>query len=527
MQNGPTDHPRLRSLIFESIARSDTFGDLIAQTDSAMRRETNQGLQALAAEFDVAAETMLRTGAYGKGDTDIRFEFDAKGCVTTGTASSVSMFGLEPGQNLLDRVGESGHAMVRDMLAGRRSQASFTLFTYPQLRPVPVLAQAVADGAFQAIAISLRWSSAIAPLLRAGYDLTDAEIDVLELLFRGHQPKDIASSRGRSLETVRTQVRNICRKTDTHGQVDIVHLVYGLIATTQSIQADQMAAAQGSFSLKLASGRRMDVECTGPDTGKPLLFLHGCLAGRRLPEAALRRFGNRRIIAPGRPGHGQTPADSGLGLRDVVADLFAVLDHFGVGAIDVLTYDLGAPYGLWMAALAPDRVTSLDCLAPVPPLIDWKDIWTLPVETRVFSVLSRVNPSAARYLALLGGQRILRQGPAGFGKIVFANSHFDRKQVDDDTGAQRMFWHGHAWHVERGPHGFLADATLSSTAWHDGLSPLRTTPRFLLGAQDRNVPRCGITRLASQVAAEICDLPDAGHSLLHAAPKIWLDKVSL
>ncbi|MEL7091124.1 MAG: alpha/beta fold hydrolase [Pseudomonadota bacterium] len=527
MQNGHSDHNRLRSLIFESIARSDTFGDLIEQTDSAMRLETSAGLRTLASEFDDASDAMMRTGAYGKGETDIRFDFDAKGRVTTGTASSVSVFGLEPGQDLLDRVGDSGRAMLRDLLGGRRSQASFTLFTYPNLRPVPVLAQAAEGGVFQAIAISLRWSSAIAPLLRAGYDLTDAEIDVLEMLFRGNQPKDIASARGRSLETVRTQVRNICRKTDTHGQVDIVHLVYGLIATTQSIQADQMAAAHGSFNLTLPSGRRMDVECTGPDTGKPLLFLHGCLAGRRLPDAALKRFANRRIIAPGRPGHGQTPADDSLDLRDIVADLIAVLDYFGVGAIDVLTYDLGAPYGLWMAAIAPDRVTSLNCLAPVPALVDWKDIWTLPVETRVFSVLSRVNPSAARYLALLGGQRILRQGPAGFGKIVFANSHFDRMQVDDDKAAQRMFWHGHAWHVERGPHGFLADATLSSTGWHDRLPPLRTTPRFLVGAQDRNTPRGGIKRLARQVSAEIYDVPDAGHSLLHAAPNRWLDKINL
>ncbi|WP_299692706.1 alpha/beta fold hydrolase [uncultured Tateyamaria sp.] len=522
-KNRETDH--LRSLIFESIARNETFGTLIEQTDTAMQLEPGAGLRHLVPEFESAADAVMQTGAVGQGTGELSFTFDRKGRMVTGTASAISVFGLDPGKSLMDQLGESGQSVLEDLLRGRRSQATFTLFTRPQLRPVPVFAQSNGTGGFDAIAIVVGWNSAVAPLLKSGFQLTDTEVDVVEMLFRGHQPKDIAQRRNRALETVRTQVRTICRKTDTHGHVDIVHLVYGLIATTQFMRAERAVDAHGNYMLSLPSGRRMDVEVTGPDQGKPLLFLHGCLAGRRLPEPALARFRSRRIIAPGRPGHGQTPGDADAQVQDIAQDLLHMLDTFSVGQIDVVTYDLGAPFALWMAALAPDRIQSLTCLAPVPSLANWSDLWSLPAETRVFSALSRVNPKAARYLALLGGQRILRQGPAGFAKIVFANARFDQRAVAGSETVQRLFWHGHAWHVERGPDGFLADAALSSRHWDEGLPTLAMQPCFVVGAKDKNAPIAAVRRLAARVGARVVTLPDAGHSLLHASAEAWLDHV--
>ena len=518
--NRQVDH--LRNLIFESIARNETFGSLIEQTDAAMRLEPDAGLRHLDPEFASASDTIMQTGAAGQGASEISFAFDRNGRVTTGTATAISVFGLNPGESLTQRLGESGGEVLEDLLRGRRSQASFTLFTQPQLRPVPVFAQSNDAGGFDAIAVVVGWNSAVAPLLKSGFQLTDAEVDVVEMLFRGHQPKEIARSRDRALETVRTQVRTICRKTDTHGHVDVVHLVYGLIATTQFMRGKRAVEAHGNYMLSLSSGRRIDVEVTGPDQGKPLLFLHGCLAGRRLPEAALARFRDRRIIAPARPGHGQSPADADASVQDVARDLLDVLDTFRVERTDVLCYDLGAPFALWMGAMAPDRIASVTCLAPVPPLVNWSEIWALPSETRVFSALSRVNPTAARYLALLGGQRILRQGPAGFAKIVFANAKFDQRMVAASENVQRLFWHGHAWHVERGPDGFLADAALSSRKWDENLPELAVTPRFVLGAEDKNAPAALVRHLQQRVGADTVILPEAGHSMLHANADDWL-----
>lgn len=518
-----TDDPshRLRSRIFESLARPETFGALIAQTDVALLEDKDSGLTRVSQDFEDASGQLMRASSYGKSGPMIEFAFDRKARLTDWTASFVSLFGLGRGESLYGRLGESGRDALEALTRGQRSQAAFTLFTHPRLRPVPVLAQADGEGAFKAVAITLQWSNAIGPILTSGYQLTPSEIDVVELLFHGHQPKEIAAQRNRSLETVRTQIRSISRKTDTHGQADILHLVYGLIATTQHLQADQTAAAHGNFVLTLPSGRRVDVECSGTETGRPLLFLHGSMGGRRFSETLRASFADRRIIAPGRPGHGQTTADPDHSVKDVARDLLHVLDSFGVQAADVLTYDMGAPYGLWMAQLAPQRVLSLTCLAPVPPILNWQASRQLPAEMRVFSVLARTNPAAAHYLAVLGGQRILRQGHGDFGKIVFGRLKAERTLLDRNEEAQRLFWHGHAWHVERGPYGFLSDAKLSSSNWSEGLCELQCPVTFLVGDQDRNAPRAMLPDLARLVSADVRDVRNAGHSLLHASPEAW------
>lgn len=41
--------------------------------------------------------------------------------------------------------------------------------------------------------------------------------------------KDIAEARGRSAETVRTQLRSILAKTETHSQSELVRVVLGLM----------------------------------------------------------------------------------------------------------------------------------------------------------------------------------------------------------------------------------------------------------------------------------------------------------
>ncbi len=513
---------QLRSLIFESVSRNDLFDTLLTEVDGLIHAPNSTGIDVLSPDFADATATAHQAAAAGHGATDVRFRINRKGQVLGGSARAISLFSLSPGESLYDRLGESGRSVLEALCSGKRSQAMFTLFADPRPRPILVLARYADDGVIDALAILVQWNGAIAPLLRDGFALTEAEVDIVELLFQGNSPKEIARRRDRSPDTVRTQLRTICQKTDTHGISDVVHLVYGLLATVNHIQSERSAQVQGNYMVKLPNGRAMDVEVTGPVDGRPLLFLHGCLGGRRLPAKALQALSDRRIIAPGRPGHGQTRLGARTDLSDMVADLEALLDHFRVTEVDVVSYDLGAPFALWLAQRSPERIGSVLSIAPVPPLVRWTDLMALPPETRVFSILSRLNPSAARYLALLGGQRILRQGPEGFGQIVFKTSPFDRDLMQSNPDMQRMYWHGHSWHVEHGPDGFLADARLSSKAWDADLTRLSVPVKFVAGQEDRNVPPKALSSLADTVGAELIHVPGSGHSLLHADPDIWL-----
>jgi DNA-binding CsgD family transcriptional regulator len=56
------------------------------------------------------------------------------------------------------------------------------------------------------------------------YSLTEAEADVLQLLVAGHDSEAMAEMRQASVETVRTQIKRVLAKTDTHGRPALVRL---------------------------------------------------------------------------------------------------------------------------------------------------------------------------------------------------------------------------------------------------------------------------------------------------------------
>lgn len=82
--------------------------------------------------------------------------------------------------------------------------------------------------------VAARAGVSLAP--RAGLWLPDAfhltrrEADVADLLARGSDPACIARTLGISLDTVRTHLKHVYRKTNTHSQCDVVRLMLALSA---------------------------------------------------------------------------------------------------------------------------------------------------------------------------------------------------------------------------------------------------------------------------------------------------------
>lgn len=78
------------------------------------------------------------------------------------------------------------------------------------------------------VADTARPLNADAALRRDLFNLTSAEIDVVQLLCEGRNVAEVAGRRGVSAETVKSQLRSILAKTGTRRQADLVRLVFGL-----------------------------------------------------------------------------------------------------------------------------------------------------------------------------------------------------------------------------------------------------------------------------------------------------------
>jgi lipase len=103
----------------------------------------------------------------------------------------------------------------------------------------------------------------------------------------------------------------------------------------------------------------------GPADGRPLLALHG-LSGhgarwRSLTETQLPGF---RVIAPDLRGHGQSTWNPPWRLEQYAQDVLDLMDERGLDQVPVMGHSYGGAIALYLANLAPHRVSRLILVDP-------------------------------------------------------------------------------------------------------------------------------------------------------------------
>jgi pimeloyl-ACP methyl ester carboxylesterase len=132
--------------------------------------------------------------------------------------------------------------------------------------------------------------------------------------------------------------------------------------------AAPQAAAPEPGRYASVGGLEMYYEVHGPESGRPLVLLHGSLSGigpdfgDLLPVLAA----GRRVIAVEQQAHGHTAdADRPLRVEQMAADTAALLGQLGVPQADVLGYSTGAAVALQMGLSQPELVHKLVLVSPM------------------------------------------------------------------------------------------------------------------------------------------------------------------
>jgi len=222
------------------------------------------------------------------------------------------------------------------------------------------------------------WPEGFEMTVQEAFGLTPAEVEIVRGISQGLPLKDIAEARGRSLETVRTQLRSILSKSETHSQSELVRVVLGLMdVATMPTEGVAPSIPLGTMDpvtfnhMKGADGRRLEWIEFGSPTGAPCLFLHLHYGLIRWPASAERaaRLRGLRVIVPVRAGYGQTdPLPRGVDHLDgVVTDYLTVLDRLGVRRAAVVALGADLRFAAALAARRPGQVTGiLGCSAALP-----------------------------------------------------------------------------------------------------------------------------------------------------------------
>lgn len=108
-------------------------------------------------------------------------------------------------------------------------------------------------------------------------------------------------------------------------------------------------------------------EITGE--GAPLLLIAGIASDNASWGPLLPLLTGRQLILIDNRGCGRSKVEGPIEIEEMVDDCAALLEHLGLGNVDVVGHSLGGMIGLWLAAKHPGRVRRLVTMTSgvIPP----------------------------------------------------------------------------------------------------------------------------------------------------------------
>lgn len=409
----------------------------------------------------------------------------------------------------------------------------------------------------------LHWPDTLAATLRDVFALTPAEIEILRALTEARSLREIADLRGRSIETVRAQIKAILSKTETTSQTELLRLTLTILEVVPA-SAD-MALRPGAMSAALTrgqppalshrssrgtetlaerpfhnlmrpDGRRVEYLMLGDPDGSPILFTHGSLGLCRWPAALERQAAEAGIciVVPLRPGYGgSTPLPEGADrCREVVHDMVALIDRLGVASAAILALDIDVHYIAHLHRLFPGRVKALIAVGAAMPLTHHLQYERMGRWHLFSRAGARYTPAPYPFMVQTGFAMMRRLGRQAWFRRIYAQSPSDsaladRPEVFDaiDVGMDVTLSEG----IDAAA-AYTAEIITSERPWRDEIEAMKgkVPIHFLYGDDDLQIVPATRLELAEDYPwIRFHKVPNAGQMLLFQAGEIalnWLRK---
>ena len=377
--------------------------------------------------------------------------------------------------------------------------------------------------------IDLQIDTRTIDILIDAFGLSQAEAEVAVALGEGKTPNEIARMRSASINTIRTQIKKILKKTNAHGIPDLVRILCGFaagyssnqLATQSTIDSLSISNRQSARRLVLPDGRRLSYIQYGDLNGRPVLFFHTMLYGTAATQSfvdACERQG-WRIIAPSRPGFGDSdlnPNAKGEKLVEQTShDMAHLLAHLEVDQTLILGHVAGSIYAQRFALLFPQRTRGVLFVNHAP---HWRDTFMddLPRRQRLLAKSTRYAPAALPFVTRAGVALIDAGGFKHFINALYRDNPADMKALRRPDVYQAAI-EGLKHTVKRGSAGFCLDCPLVLTDWTQEARGLNIPIGIVHGDGDLVVTRRYIDGYMEKVPGVTLTLVEgAGQFLLYS-----------
>ena len=266
--------------------------------------------------------------------------------------------------------------------------------------------------------------------------------------------------------------------------------------------------------ITLSDGRRLCYAEWGDPQGTPYVLMHGWpgsrLAGRLVDGTA--RWVGARLVAPDRPGIGQSDFQPRRALLDWPRDVAALADAMALDQFGVIGVSGGAAYALACAHELGDRVTQVTLASGMGPLESPEAKATLPPQVRTLFALNHFAPSLSRLSMTAMALTMQHLPKALLGQMRRAAPPADRAVLTGPTFEALIEEYAEAF--RQGAEGVTHEISINGGPWGFDLSAITHEVHLYHSAQDANVP----IALARQVARA---LPGCRAHYVREAGHFW------
>ena len=465
------------------------------------------------------------------------FCVNAAGQIVEANHAATNLYAISRGDHIsafkLNAVEATQLAQAVRLAAGKNSRTSLLRFgSETGDRTVIFHVSQVQDAIGQPLAIvrtsELGWPESLGALMQEAFKLTEAELEIIRNLVEGKSIKAICAERKRSVETVRTQIRSILAKTETHSQTELIRITLGLMDVVgQSTGSAGQRVVVGRKLLPIPfqtmvqpGGRRYDWIEFGAPQGRPCLFLPIDYGLIRWPVSAEKEAVGRniRVIVPIRAGFGhsgQLPANVDYA-GETAADLARLLDHLGIRKSAIVPLGADVRYAMRLAFVRPELVTGILACAGTLPISTPAQYDRMGKWHKFILANARYAPLILPFLVRAGFSLARRIGKEQFLNSVNAGSPADIRTFADPEVREAMLLGSEVslsdWHIAHV--AFSRECIDSETDWSETIRRCPVPVRMLQGGQDPQSPKATIEELIPQFPnLDITIIDDAGQLL--------------
>lgn len=378
------------------------------------------------------------------------------------------------------------------------------------------------------------------PALQQLFHFTQAEAKLVQQLLLGLGTEEAAVQLGLSINTVKTQLKQVFIKCGVKRQAELLQAIYNSplwltdeslsppsAATPVPVRPSRVAPRDETPSIVLADGRRLAFADRGDPQGVPLLFNRGLFGSRHSasPDEHMLWDKGIRLLVPDRPGCGLSDPAPGRTHVHWAADVQALLQQLQLPAVVAMGFATGAAYALACAHQCPQHIKAAVLVGAAPPVLQWSDWRWYAKELKHGLMLCRYSPSMAPHVSALLTKNI-EQRVHQYLLDVLANHPLDDQQAFDNPDIRQREAQAILDGAAHGNSSLVDEMTLAANPWGFELSEIEVPVSFWHGELDPVV-----SAMASKHLAATCKqgqfklVPQAGEYLIYHHWSALLDEV--